>query len=221
MHLQDADSTYRNALLALPRALEASFADLVQQGPLPLEGLEVTRALLLRLSAFYEAQVGVDKFLNKLIRTAAADFFVETLAFYLKALVTTHQLDAEVAVERRLQRTRGSMRPDISLWRSDQCLACIECKTQLGWNRGRWEAQFLERERRLLAEFTGAPTFLVVLTGLNWGGFGDHPQLGVKYFLLLSDVWPTTIDLAQLDCIVSTPVEGLLARIAQLAASER
>ena len=152
----------------------------LKQGPLPLDGLEVTHALLLRLSAFYAAQRNVDHFLDKRIRTAAADFFVETLAFYLKALVITHRLNAEVSVERVLQRKRGSIRPDISLWRGDTCVACIECKTQLGWSRDRWEAQFLEREQRLVAEFAGAPTFLVVLTGLNWSGFGEHEDLGQK-----------------------------------------
>lgn len=211
-----ADEPYRSALLGIGSALEASFEQLVKQGPLPLDGLEVTHALLLRLSAFYAAQRSVDHFLDKRIRTAAADFFVETLAFYLKALVITHRLNAEVSVERVLQRKRGSIRPDISLWRGDTCVACIECKTQLGWSRDRWEAQFLEREQRLVAEFAGAPTFLVVLTGLNWSGFGEHEDLGQKYFLLLRDVWPTSVDFEQLESVVSTPIEALFSQVARV-----
>jgi hypothetical protein len=210
----EADEPFRNALLGVPDALEESFARLVEHGPLPLEGLELTRALLLRLSAFYETQKRVDRLLDKRVRSAAADFFVETIAFYLKVFITTHKLDGEVSVERVLQRKRGSIRPDISLWRHDRCVACIECKTQLGWNRERWEAQFTERERRLFEAFAGAPTFLVVLTGSNWPGFGDSPLLGLKYFLLLADAWPTNIDVNRLEGVVSTPIEGLFGQLA-------
>ena len=216
MSINDSDIAYQNALAAIPDALEESYERLVELGPLPLEGTAVTHALLARLSAFYEAQKKVDKLLDKRIRSASADFFVESLAFYLKVLVTTHRLDAQVSVERVLQRKRGAMRPDISLWRGDRCLACIECKTQLGWNRNRWEEQFVAREQRLLETFTGAPTFLVVLTGSNWPGFGASPQLGRKYFLLLGDAWPTSLDLSQLDRIVSTPIEGLFTQLATL-----
>jgi hypothetical protein len=158
-------------------------------------------------------------FLAKRITGAAADFFVETIAFYVKALAVTHQLDVTVASELTIRRARGAMRPDISIWRGDRCLACIECKTQLGWNRRDWAAQFAERERRLVAEFTGASTFLVVLTGRNWPGFGGHPELGKKYFLLLSDVWPDDVDFDKLESVVATPIEGLLAQVVGLASS--
>jgi hypothetical protein len=147
---------------------------------------------------------------------AAADFFVETITYYLKALVESHQLDVEVSAERQVRRARGAMRPDISIWRDDQCLACIECKTQLGWNRHGWEAQFVEREQRLLADFTHASSFLVVMTADNWGGFGDNPFLGEKYFLL-SKVWPTNVDFNRLDESLIAPVEGLFARIVSLS----
>jgi hypothetical protein len=124
-----------------------------------------------------------------------------------------------VASELKIRRARGGMRPDISIWRGDHCLMCIECKTQLGWNRHGWETQFVEREQRLLADFTGASTFLLVLTGLNWPGFGDHPQLGKKYFLLLSDVWPTNIDFDDLERAVATPIETLLTKVVELASN--
>ena len=180
--------------------------------------MEVTRAMLRRVSAFYEAQRRMKLFLGKRYAVAAADFLVETLVFYLKALAVTHQLNVEIASERQIRRKRGAIRPDISIWQGDECLACIECKTQLGWKRHTWEAQFVEREQKLIAEFTGASTFLLVLTGLNWPGFGDHPQLGNKYFLLLRDIWPGDVDLDTLETRIDTPVEMLRGRVAQLAA---
>jgi hypothetical protein len=215
MRVPDADQPFRSALEQLPTALEASFSALVAQGPLPLEGADVTRAILLRLSAFYEAQTRIKEFLAKRYSTSASDFFVETVTFYLKALVLTHGLNIEVESERQVRRARGAMRPDISLWNGDRCVACIECKTQLGWNRSGWEAQFLERERRLIADFTGAATYLVVLTADNWPGFGDNPQLGRKYFLL-SNVWPTRIDFEDLASALVAPIEGLLRQICEI-----
>jgi len=214
-----ADASFREALHHIPDALEDSFTRVIKQGQLPIKGLSVTRSVLLRMVAFYEMHYRIKQFLSKRYTGPAADFFVETVVFYLKALAITRQLNIEVASELQLKRARGAMRPDISVWRNNRCLACVECKTQLGWNRGGWESQFLEREERLLADFAGASTFLLVLTADNWGGFGENPQLGKKYFVL-SEIWPTHIDFDRLEDIVVTPIEGLLARVVNVAKAD-
>lgn len=213
---QEADP-FRDLWMSMPGVLVESYEQVIGRGPLPLEGMDVTRAVLQRVSAFYEAQRAMKLFLGKRYAVAAADFLVETIAFYLKALAETHELNFDVASERQIRRKRGAIRPDISIWRDDRCLACIECKTQLGWKRHTWEDQFLEREKKLIAEFTGASTFLVVLTGLNWPGFGDHDHVASKYFLLLTDVWPDQVDLDRLEDHVGTPIEVLFRRIKQIA----
>jgi hypothetical protein len=64
---QHADGPFRKVLRQTPDALEDSFARLVKQGPLPVEGIEVTRAVLLRLSEFYNAQQRIKVFLAKQI----------------------------------------------------------------------------------------------------------------------------------------------------------
>ena len=109
------------------------------------------------MAAFYRAQLQMMAFLDKRYMGAAADFFVETVVFFLKALAITHELDIDIAAEKTVRRARGAMRPDISIWRGEKCLACIECKTQLGWKRHGWEAQFTERERRLLLDHEERP----------------------------------------------------------------
>ncbi len=126
------DDTFVRALARLPRALETAFDAVVAHGPLPTNGMEVTEAILRRMAAFYKANERIRDFLGKRYMAPAADFFVETIAFYLKALIETHQLNPQVASERQVRRARGSMRPDISLWQRDRCMACVECKTQLG-----------------------------------------------------------------------------------------
>ena len=71
------------------------------------------------------------------------------------------KLDLEISSERPIQRKRNAIRPDISLWRSNELLAIIECKTQLGWHRENWRSHFEEREesyekaRRQAAKQTG------------------------------------------------------------------
>ncbi len=82
-------------------------------------------------------------------------------------------------------------------------------------NRTGWEAQFLDREARLIEEFSRARTFLVVLTADNWAGFGDHANLGKKYFLL-SDTWPSAIPFDRLQDAVVTPVELLLGEVVKI-----
>lgn len=212
----DADSPYREAMVGLPHVLEASYDRLMSQGPLPLDGTSVTRAVLLRMSAFYEMQKGIDKLIDKRVKTAAADFFVEAVAFFLRAALESCHADAQVSVERKLRPKPHSIRPDISVWRGDNCLACIECKTQLGWTRDRWEVDFLERERRLIEEFAGSSAFLLVLTDLNWPGFGKSSQVGVKYFHLLADAWPTNVDFDDLEGQIGTRIEDLFSRIVKL-----
>jgi len=54
--------------------------------------------------------------------------------------------DLEVHSERQIIKKRGSIRPDISIWKKNEVISIIECKTQLGWNRNKWEEDFQKRE---------------------------------------------------------------------------
>ncbi len=212
----DADAAFRDSIERLPGSLEAAFERLAAQGPLPLDGTDVTRAVLLRMSVFYRSQLRMMRYLDKRYMGAAADFFVETVVFFLKALARTHALDVDVEAERQVRRARGAMRPDISIWRADRCLAAIECKTQLGWKRHGWEAQFTDRESRLLSDHEDAGSFLLVLTAKNWGGFGTSAFLGEKYFVL-ANTWPASIDFDRMDEALITPIERLFDHVVKLA----
>lgn len=216
----DADTVVRDALASVPAALEKSFDQLVSNGPVPLEGIELTRAVLFRMRAFYIAQAAIKDLLGKRYAGAGADFFVETVSFYLKALVDTHGLGVQVAAERPIRPKRGAMRPDISLWREDSCLACIECKTQLGWNRDGWEADFSDRKQRLASEFPHSQLFLLVMSAKNWSGFGASQYLGKKYFVLSSE-WPIELQLDTFEQTVKTPIEQLFKCVVQLAEREK
>jgi hypothetical protein len=98
------------------------------------------------------------------------------------------------------------MRPDISIWLDDNLIAILECKTQLGWNRDNWKKDFEEREKKLKREYPEAQAYLLVVTSLNWGGFGQDENAGRKYFCLSSE-WPNRIDINKLDNYLLNPID--------------
>ncbi len=210
------EDTYRAALEQVPSALEQSYRDLVALGPMPLDGNEVTTAILLRLRAYYASQNQITDFLRKRYVAAAADFFVEAVLFYLKALIETHHLDLTADSERPIIRKRGALRPDISMWRGNDLVAAIECKTQLGWSRHNWEADFLRREQGLREHHPGAAAFLVVMTSRNWAGLANNPKSGNQYFVLC-EKWPTAISTTDASQLIVTPIEDLFRQIISLS----
>ena len=47
----------------------------------------------------------------------------------------------------------------------------IECKIQLGWNRNKWEEDFIKRENKLKERFPNSKAYLLVMNLANWLGF--------------------------------------------------
>ena len=218
--VRDATSVYLNALARVPDSLRLSFENLKALGPLPIEGKEITASILRTLKIYYEVGDEVKVFLNKRQRAVTADFFVETLLFYLKAFIETHKLGVVASSERKIEPRRGSLRPDISVWKGEDLVAVIECKTNLGWNRKGWKSDFLKREAEIHSDFPDAKCFLIVLTATNWPGFGKDPKVGDQYFTLSKD-WPSHIDLEHAEASIENPIEPLLRHIKEVAQRKR
>lgn len=104
------------------------------------------------------------------------------------------------------------MRPDIYIWRSDQVVAAVECKTQLGWNRSGWRHEFEKRESRLHAYYPDAQLYLMVMTASNWSGFGNDPRAGKQFFVMLKDIWLLDFEASMSDAILYR-VESLICEI--------
>lgn len=189
-----ADQNYREALEAPGTHLAAAFAAALQAGPIDLNGNDVTVATLLRLRSFFRTQELIKAQLDKVYATPSADFLVESIVFYLRVVLTQLSPQLSVTSEKNIVRRRGSLRPDISIWRGNDVVAAIECKTQLGWNRDGWLHDFEDRESRLREEHPNAKLFLLVMTGSNWPGFGDDTRVGQQFFVLLQDIWPGQFD---------------------------
>lgn len=117
----------------------------------------------------------------------------------------------KLSQEKSIERKRGAIRPDISIWKGEEVIAIIECKTQLGWNREKWEEEFILREEKLKNKFPGAKAYLLVMSLSNWSGFGQNSNIGSKYFVL-SKHWPADLSKATEDSI-EMPIEKLFKDI--------
>lgn len=213
MSLLELETEYCKSFGVQSELLIKLYDEIMSSVGISLEAKEITKAILLRMKAYYTSQEQVKGFLKKRRSQAASDFFVETIAFYMKLILGKNGLDYEVWSERPIGPKRGSIRPDISVWDGDQVVAIIECKTQLGYNRYGWEREFHERESNLKRQFPKANAFLVVMTSENWSGFPNGSKdIGKKYFTLCS-TWPASCSDDSLDKVIINPFEDLLNQI--------
>lgn len=161
------DQKYRSAIEAAGRELAVAFDAARAVKPVDLGGVDLTNAVLLRLKSFLLTQEQIKHSLQKVYAAPAADFFAETVCFFLKVALEKLDSSLSVASEKTIVRKKGSMRPDISVWRGDTVIAAVEYKTQLGWNRDGWLQDFEAREKRLKEQHPNARLFLLVMTGSN------------------------------------------------------
>ena len=213
MSLFELEEKYQDYLLNQYDELNSLYNNIKLDGSLSLNTNDITKAILLRMKVFSDTNNKIKKFLNKRYAPAAADFFVETIIFYLKLVLDKFQKKYEVHSERLIKRKRGSMRPDISIWEKDEVKAIIECKTNLGWNRIGWEDAFINREKRLKEDFPEAKAFLLIMTSQNWPGIPDDDiNLGKKYFILSKGFQPDT-NIENLGSVILTPIEDLFKKL--------
>lgn len=129
--------------------------------------------------------------------------------FFFRLFLQSQGGQLEAHSEEQIKKKLKAIRPDISIWRKNEIIAIIECKTQLGWNRNNWEKQYNERDLKLKNDFPNAQSFLLVMTGNNWGGFKTNSNFDKKYFCLLDDIWPTKYSTTK---DILTPIEGLFKK---------
>lgn len=213
MSLLGFEKKYWKSLDNQQKELVRLYERIKTDASISLRKKDITKAIILRMKAYYESQNKIKKFLNKRYRSAASDFFVESIVFYLKLTFDKKNIDFEVHSERQIIPRRKALRPDISIWKNNKVVAIIECKTQLGWNRARWEKDFKKRESRLKCKFPKAKAFLVVLTSENWPGFPDDNRKVGKQYFTLSDTWPTKIREDRVNSVIMNPIENLFKRI--------
>lgn len=183
----ELDASYRYAVEAPGRELATALTAALSKPNVDLNSDDLTRAILLRMKSFATAQDLTKIILRKGTAAAASDFFVESVCFFLKVALANLAPSLQVKSETTLEKKRGSLRPDISVWQSDSLVAVIECKTSLHWNRGNWLTDFDDRRAAIAVSHGQAKIFLLVLGGAGLPGLERlDPRFG-RDFIVLQD----------------------------------
>lgn len=194
---------------------------MTRQPRISLEGTEITKAVLLRVGSFYALQEHAKRILGTGAIGSGSQFFADSVYMYLKAVLATNQSRGDVRSEHPVTTRGGTIKPDISIWRGNTCVAAVECKTQMGWRRREWEQDFNARQKILSQQDPPADVFLVSLT--NRGGpkaLETSELLGRRYFILARD-WPTGRSETEIEELIWTPLEALFKKLLVLARSSR
>ena len=213
MTLFKLEKKYCRALKKQYSQLTKLYSNAIEDCSFSLQKKDVTKAIILSMKTYYETHEYIRKFLNKRNVAPGADFFVETVAFYLKLFLEKRKKNIEVHSERKVKPEMGAMKPDISIWKGDELIAIIECKTNLGWNREGWERDFNKRESRLKKIFPKANAFLLVLTSINWPGFDDSDERVGKQFFCLSSEGIRKIKNKPIESVIENSIEKLFSQI--------
>ena len=221
MSLLEFEKKYWESLDNQQEQLLSLYEEIKSNASISLKKRDITKVILLRMKAYHNVQDKIKKFLNKRYLSPASDFFVETIVFYLKVIFDIEDIGLEVHSERQIRQKKGTIRPDISVWKNNKVVAIVECKTQLGWNRDKWEEDFKKRESKLKKEFPNAKTFLVVMTSKNWSGFPDDNKKVDEQYFTLSSVWPKNILLDKIDDVIINPIEDLFKKIKSCGTTAR
>jgi len=177
---------------------------------------KATVFILTWMREYYVFQKQFDTLFNRSVMQPAADQFTAVVALTLHRYLASRGADHVVKSEVNLEHRRGTLRPDISVWRhGTELAATIECKTNLGYNRDGWSKQYYERTKRIEMMSKGCLSFLCVLTKENWEKswpeFSKSNLAGNRWFCL-SDVWPSELS-GDLTTHIIHPIEPMLVGI--------
>ena len=212
MSLLDSEKKYWECLSNQHKQLVNLYDEIKSNICISIENREITKAIILRMKAYYETQRMINNFLNKNHLAPGSDFFVETVIFYLKIFFEKNNIDFEVHSERRIRPKRGIIKPDISIWKDNKVIAIIECKTQLGFSRDKWEKDFESRKSKLEKfSVTKDNVFLLIMTSENGPKtLINSDKIGKQYYIL-SSKWPEKVTEENIEII--NPIEGLLEKL--------
>jgi len=208
--LKSLDQNYLKSIHNTFEELKKAHASISNNYKCDLSKTEITQSILERLKAYYQTQNSIKSFLDKSYIAPGADFFVETVLFFVNIYLAQKNAKLIAYSEKQIKKQRNAIRPDISIWKRncDEIVAIIECKTQLGWNRNGWETQYNKRTKELQDKFPNAKSFLLVMTGSNWSGFRKNDKrLNSSFFCLLDNISPTDYNMQSQ---ILTPIENLL-----------
>ena len=106
MSLLEFEKKYWESLDNQQKQLLSLYEEIKSNASISLKKKDITKAILLRMKAYYDVQDKIKKFLNKRYLSPASDFFVETIVFYLKVIFDIEDIDLEVHSERQIRQKK-------------------------------------------------------------------------------------------------------------------
>lgn len=205
----DFDSQIRRGLSELRQTFksEPDDADFVSNQT-------ATRFILAWMGDHFRYSKQFDALIGRQKMPGTADQFTGVVVATLGAFLSARGCPAVVKSEVALERKRGSIYPDISVWTNEgELTAIIECKTNLGYNRSGWADQYAKRTAIAQALSSGAESYLCILTSMNWNSdpYTESPLRSTHWYCL-TDLWPLELA-APCDTQVLDPIEPMLLGI--------
>jgi hypothetical protein len=141
-------------------------------------------------------------------RPPVADDFTAAVALSLEQFLAARGFPGMVRCEQTTHQERGALRPDVSLRSppSDSLVATVECKSDLGWDRGDWRVKFQERTQKLQSAFPGCASYLCVLHKKDW-------DCNEKQWYCLCRFPPTRLGDVISDSDILAPIEPMFVDI--------
>lgn len=167
---------------------------------------------------YYLFQKQFDALFGRSLMQPAADQFTAVVALTLQKYLSAMNSKGIVKSESNLEKKRGSLHPDISIWsKNGTLLAVIECKTNLGRQRTTWKKQYDVRTKEYCKLNRECLSFLCVLTQRNWEvsweEFSNSSLAGKRWFCL-SKVWPSELG-EELALNIIHPLEPMFLEISK------
>ncbi len=165
--------------------LFAEFSDLNDQKF--AESRLATKFILSWMRDLKHYHVAFGGLFNRRKRPSIADDFTAAIGICLNEFLKSRGHEGCVSVEEQTHRQRGATRPDVSVRdASGKLIATIECKTDFGWNRNRWQLDHEKRSASLREHYPDCTTYLCVLTQQNWDNTAlqNSENFGTQWFCL-------------------------------------
>lgn len=149
---------------------------------------EITEAILFRMRSYYRQQEALKSILDKHKAAPAADFFVETITFYLKTYLSQHKPNFHVYSERPLKKKRRALHPDITI---RNALVNIQDKNESYLNQTllkSWRTKYISfiSDHKTLKKVNNIADFMLNL--LHWqGSFQSLILLDYLFFNVFVD----------------------------------
>jgi capsid protein len=168
--------TDRQRLLVLQTTDLAVTTVLREQWPEIRKSCDVTVMIARRMFNHYSFQKQLKKDISLSTISSASGVFHQVVGTYLRAYLRSRDDSFRVALEK----SYGTVRPDISIEKNGKPWAALEVKTDLGWNRPYLSSGEWTKRRQSVIDAGFRDARLVLLANSNWSGWDTSMEpLGV------------------------------------------